>query len=230
MNDGKPNWKRAGFFAALAVVIIVVYVVLMSGPHKDRRDDDSSDTSLSATTEPTETVKPPEEVETKPEVEESSSKIEEPISEPETEEKIPQDTGVEPSTSSEPKEEVPHRDGMYGISDKDVHDIDGTFSRNKVRNDATGNWKISTIAADVQMVDYALSYYEWYIHSDNEVHAIVNFTLNTTTCIQSYGDQIYVTVHDYVDGEEHDANLLFSGAVLADYIVYADNGDIEQIQ
>lgn len=129
-------------------------------------------------------------------------------------------------------DEVPHREGMYGISDKDVYDIGSpsVFERNDVRNDVTGNWKISTIAEDVQMVDYALSYYKKYFRDDNEVHGIVNFNYNTTTCITYMGGQIYVTVHDYVKGEEHDANLLFSGTVLADYVVYADNGDIEQIQ
>lgn len=39
-----------------------------------------------------------------------------------------------------------------------------------------------------------------------------------------------VTVHEYVDKEEHDANKLFGGMVLADYFVYLDNGDIEEIK
>ena len=45
-------------------------------------------------------------------------------------------------------QEVPHRDGMYGISDKSCHDIDATFSRDKVRNDVTGKWRVSAISAD----------------------------------------------------------------------------------
>lgn len=222
MNDGKPNWKRAGIFAALAVVILIVSAVLIKGIHSGNEEAEEP-----TSTQQEEAVVAESETTTEPE----NLKIE-PQSDAEQEDKDltePEETNA-PSDSSEATEEVPHRDGIYGISDKDVHDIDGTFSRNKVRNDVTGNWKISTIAADVQMVDYALSYYEWYIHSDSEVHAVVNFTVNTTTCIQSYGSQIYVTVHEYVDGEEHDANLLFSGDVLADYIVYTDNGDIEQIQ
>lgn len=121
---------------------------------------------------------------------------------------------------------------MYGVSDKDVYDIGSPsiFERNKVRNDVTGKWKISTIAEDVQMVDYALSYYEKYFYGDDEIHAIVNFNYNTTTSITYMSGQIYVTVHEYVNGEEHDANLLFSGMVLEDYIIYPDNGDIEKIQ
>lgn len=128
-------------------------------------------------------------------------------------------------------EEVPHREGMYGVSDKDVFDIGSpsTFARNKVNNDVTGNWRVSTIVEDIQMVDYALSYYNKYFYNKDEIHAIVNFTYNTTTCIQYMSGKIYVTVYEYVDGEEHDANIMFTGAVLADYIVYPDNGDIEEI-
>ena len=63
-----------------------------------------------------------------------------------TGELIKQEETTEPAavedTQEESKEpetqEVPHRDGMYGISDKSCHDIDATFSRDKVRNDVTG--------------------------------------------------------------------------------------------
>lgn len=131
---------------------------------------------------------------------------------------------------TEPAEETPHRKGMYGISDRDVHDIDGTFSRNKVRNDVTGNWKISKISADVQMVDYALSYYRSYFYNDSEIHWIVNFYNRTTTCITTDGVELYVDVYEYMDGEEHDASQLGGGMLLGQYFVYLDNGDIEEIQ
>lgn len=145
-----------------------------------------------------------------------------------TEPAATEDTQVE---SKEPEtQEVPHRDGMYGISDKNCHDIDATFSRNKVRNDVTGKWRVSTISADVQMVEYAKDYYQWKFTSDDEIHCIVNFYNNTTTKIQYLSGNLFVTVHEYVKGEEHDANLMFSGTVLQDFIVYLDNGDIEQIQ
>lgn len=129
-----------------------------------------------------------------------------------------------------PIEEVPHRDGMYGISDKKVKNIDGTFARNKVRNDVTGNWRVSTIYADVQIVDYVMDYYKWKFYSDKEIHCIVNFYNNTTTEITCYDNNLYVTVFDYVQGEEYDANIMFSGTVLENYIVYKDNGDIEELR
>lgn len=145
-----------------------------------------------------------------------------------TGEKIADDTNSQEDI--EVAEEIEHRDGMYGISDKDIHDVDGAFSANKVRNDTTGNWRISTIAANINIEEYALSYYKWEFHSDDEVHGIVNFNYKTTTCITTDGNILYVDVHEYVDGEEHDANLLFSGMLLKQYFVYLDNGDIEEIQ
>ena len=155
-----------------------------------------------------------------------------------TGELIKQEETTEPAavedTQEESKEpetqEVPHRDGMYGISDKSCHDIDATFSRDKVRNDVTGKWRVSAISADVQMVEYAKDYYQWKFTNDDEIHCIVNFYNNTTTKIQYLSGNLFVTVHEYVKGEEHDANLMFSGTVLQDFIVYLDNGDIEQIQ
>ena len=52
-----------------------------------------------------------------------------------------------------------------------------------------------------------------------------------TFCVQNIDIRpiISVTIHEYVDKEEHDANKLFSGMVLGDYWIYLDNGDIEKI-
>mgnify|MGYP000787866733 FL=1 len=39
-----------------------------------------------------------------------------------------------------------------------------------------------------------------------------------------------VSIYEYVDGEEHDAKLLFGGTLLKQYFVYTDTGEIEEIQ
>lgn len=135
----------------------------------------------------------------------------------------------EPETES--NEETPHRDGMYGISDKKLNSIVSKFNPQDVRNDVTGNWRICTIAENIQMVDYAVDYYKRKFRNDDEIHAIVNFDYNTTTSISLIADNILdVIVHEYVKGEEHDAKLLFGGILLKEYWVYLDNGDIEEIQ
>lgn len=80
------------------------------------------------------------------------------------------------------------------------------------------------------MQDYALDYYKKYFKSDDEIHAIVNFNYNTTTKISVMGNLLDVTVYEYVDKEEHDAKLLFSGMLLKEYHVNIDTGEIQEIQ
>lgn len=132
-------------------------------------------------------------------------------------------------TTNVPAPTVEHRTGenIIGISDKSVSGI--SFSVSKVQNDVTGNWRISTIAENIDIEYYALDYVKHYLHNKSQVHAIVNFTRNTTTSIKKYGNIIYIDIYDYVKGEEHDANRLFTGTLLQQYFVYIDNGDIEEV-
>lgn len=93
-------------------------------------------------------------------------------------------------------------------------DISLTWLTSNVRNDTTGKWRVSECLTDQQPSEWAKAYYDAYFESDDEIHAVVNFTLNTTNRISVTGNQIIIDVHDYVKGEEHDANLLFSGELL----------------
>lgn len=122
------------------------------------------------------------------------------------------------------------RKGRGTGSRKNIDDIGAYFSVSDVRNDVTGNWRISTIAENVDIQEYALSYYKEYFKDDKEIHAIVNFNYKTTTKISVIGNTLDVSIYDYVDGEEHDAKLLFSGTLLKEYSVNMDNGSIEEIQ
>ena len=89
--------------------------------------------------------------------------------------------------------------------------LDGiSFRTDKVRNDTTGNWRISLIAENIDMSEYALDYYKQYFTDDSEIHFIVNFNYNTTTKIMVMGGDLDVTVQEYVAKEEHDAEMLLS--------------------
>lgn len=131
----------------------------------------------------------------------------------------------------EDEEETEHRTGeeIVGVSDKDIADADITgFS--SVRNDATGKWKYTTIAdSDFDVTEYAVSIYKEY-GGEDAVLAVINFSTNTTACINKVAGYLDVTIHEYVKGEEHDAKEMFSGMVLGEYMVYTDNGDVEKIQ
>ncbi len=108
--------------------------------------------------------------------------------------------------------------------------LDGiSFRADKVRNDTTGNWRISLIAENIDMSEYALDYYKQYFTDDSEIHFIVNFNYNTTTKIMVMGGDLDVTVQEYVAKEEHDAKMLGSGTVLAEYFVNKETGEVEKI-
>ena len=141
-----------------------------------------------------------------------------------------EDISVTTEQTEDTAEQVEHREDAIGISEKNISDVDGTFSRNSVKNDVTNSWKVSTIAADISMEEYALSYYNQYNMQENVVEAVINLTRNTSTCMVLQGDHIDVTIYDYVDGEEHDAKQMFTGTLLSEYWVYIDNGDIVQVQ
>lgn len=159
----------------------------------------------------------------------------------ESEQKVQEETAAE---SSEPEKaaevadgteseeaavpEVEHRTGeeIIGVSDKDISDLHIVFYDN-VNNDVTGNWRLAVISEDVEIQDYIFSYYQEYIKSEDEIHGIVNLGRNITARINMIGGWLMVSEYDYVEGEEHDAKLLYSGTPIQSYIVYTDNGDVE---
>ena len=108
-------------------------------------------------------------------------------------------------------------------------DVDIHFSNN-VRNDVTGNWRLTRVSTAKEIQEYALEYYNAYFRSDDEIHAIINFTLNTTNRLAKVtSDILDVAIYDYVIREEHDAKALFSGTLLANYQINTSTGEIEQI-
>ncbi len=97
------------------------------------------------------------------------------------------------------------------------------------RNDVTGRWRLARIAENKPIEEYVLDYYHNYFESDDEVHIIINFTLNTTNRILVFGNLLDVATMEYVDKEEHDAKIACSGMLLSEYHVNIDTGEIEKI-
>ena len=134
-------------------------------------------------------------------------------------------TVKESGTTSEPEATTPD----VITTPEDSLGFDVMFS-NTYRNDVTGNWRLARIAENINIEEYALDYYNNYFKADNEIHIIVNFTLNTTTRISVMGNLLDVAIMEYVDKEEHDAALACSGMLLAEYHVNIESGEIEKIQ
>lgn len=94
-----------------------------------------------------------------------------------------------------------------------------------VRNDVTENWRLSETSSSLVPADYALEYYQETFSSDEEIHGIWNATLVTMTWIKMMSGLLFVDTYEYVDGEEHDAKIMFSGTLLDSKILYADTGE-----
>ena len=109
--------------------------------------------------------------------------------------------------------------------DYTIDGIDFYFS-SEVRNDATGKWRLSEIAdVNANVFDYCIDYYNEMFSSDDEIHAIVNFSSKTTSKIYVLGDGILdVCVYEYVKGEEHSASTLFSGDLLKEDFISIETG------
>lgn len=133
-----------------------------------------------------------------------------------------------PTVESASQVEVSESSGSTSLAD-DSWDSGISFDVQEVRNDVTGRWRISLIAENIDMENHALDYYNKYFQSNDEIHAIVNFNYMTTTKISVIGNLLDVCVYEYVDKEEHDAKLLFSGTLLKEYHVNIDTGEIQEI-
>src|SRR5690554_5201728 len=88
-------------------------------------------------------------------------------------------TSIKSEGNIEEETVVPVRENTIGKSDKEFSDISNSKPA-KVRNDNTGNWRITTIANNIDIEKYALSYYKNNFESDEEIHAVVNFNYKTT--------------------------------------------------
>lgn len=114
-----------------------------------------------------------------------------------------------------------------GISNKSFGaDCDVDVLLSDVNDDATGNWKLLKIAEDIDICEYALDLFGNYAPDDDTIIFVVNFTNNTTTCINYLSGSLYVDTFEYVDKEEHSAKTLGSGMQLGEWIISAESGRI----
>ena len=104
-------------------------------------------------------------------------------------------------------------------------DFDVTFS-DTFKNDTTGKWRKAFVSTSEEIQEYALDYYREYFKSDDEVHVIYNFSLNTVNCLTVNGDTLFINMTDYVKGEEHDAKEACGGTHLGDLQISIESGEI----
>ena len=135
---------------------------------------------------------------------------------------------VEADTESVADDSIENQDALQEAF-KDAIGGSGLTFYSTVPNDATGKWRCAVIYTGEDMVEHALDYYKAYFTSDDEIHFICNLGLKTTTSIKVIFDSLQVDVHEYVDKEEHDANLLNSGSLLKSYMINIESGEVEEL-
>lgn len=138
-------------------------------------------------------------------------------------------TAVSTEQNSESESEAEQNENKESQEESTLDEMSIIFS-DSVRNDTTGRWRLAKVTGNKSAEEYAADYYKEYFKEENEVHAVVNFTLNTTACITYVGGEINVRIYEYEDGEEHDAKALFGGEKLAEYNVEPDTGVAEKVE
>lgn len=138
------------------------------------------------------------------------------------EETSPQETQSEPLEPEEPENnDKTIKSGSYTLPcGMNIQFFDS------VRNDVTGNWRRAATSDSYVPADYALEYYREMFSSDDEIHSIWNATLGTNTRISVVAGMLNVDTLEYVDGEEHDANIMFSGTLLDSRLIDIETGEL----
>lgn len=103
--------------------------------------------------------------------------------------------------------------------------FDVTFS-NSFHNDVTGKWRKALVATSTTIDEYAVDYYREYFQSDDEVHVIYNFTMNTVNTLTVQSGTLFVSVTEYVKGEEHDAKKACGGEYYGQYQFDLSTGEL----
>lgn len=119
-------------------------------------------------------------------------------------------------------------DSAKAALDSAIGDVSTTFY-DSVRNDKTGNWRCFVYYSKAQPQDIAADYYKVYFGDDSEVHALVNLGLKTSANMTVANGIAFVDVYEYADGEEHDAEKMFTGTKLASYQVDLESGKAEKV-
>ena len=124
-------------------------------------------------------------------------------------------------------------DGIIDPVESGTYEIDDLkfYYKNNVPYDEGGHMRISVIYDDTDLNEYAADYFDFFYRDPTEIHYIVNLGLKTTTRIDKFlDDQLYITVYEYVDGEENKGNLTASGDILQEYLLNKETGEVDPVE
>lgn len=196
----KQPKKPAGLALGISVATFVISIValyIVAPPEQQIVDSPTKVPEVVAVITEEEKVSPADEVDKNTEVVEEVKDSEitiETNEENNNPESMPQSELELSLEISEPQPEPTpdspaKRDNAIGISDKNVDNLNMSFS-NSVRNDNVGNLRMAKHSDSDKFIYYAKSYVDKYFENDKEIHGIINFTFKTTTAVRKYDDML----------------------------------------
>lgn len=140
-------------------------------------------------------------------------------------------TGTEPGAApADGKPEVEHlgdgsplstemADGKLIAPDGEEVEFIGAMT-----NDESGKLRLAKTASQIPTGDFAFDYYKNLFQGDDEVHAVIDTALGTTTSIKYESGLLLIDTYASVEGEESDPSLLFTGELQGSYVLDAETG------
>lgn len=111
----------------------------------------------------------------------------------------------------------------------EINDISVTYYA-EIENDATGNWRLAIIDDTSDLKNYVGDFYKKFVTNNSEILGIVNLGLKTTTRISMImPGTLDITIMEYINGEEHDANILYSGKMLDHFWFNIETGEVDSL-
>ena len=136
------------------------------------------------------------------------------------------ESSEEPAAPEEPEETSSVSSSSAVIQGKHILPCGMTlFYYNSVENDVIGNLRRSATADNYTPEEYALEYYNEMFSSADEVQSVGKTIQGTNTRLSVSDNFLFVDTLKYVEGEEHDANLLFSGDLLDSMVINLETGE-----
>lgn len=161
-------------------------------------------------------------------------------SDPEPVQTIEKETEGFPATEAQDTSEVVKSTEVLDISEStesankpdypaSIDGIDISFS-DSVNDDVTGRWRLSRIYTEKNVEDFSLDYYNHFFANDDEIHIIINYTLNTVSSIRCMAGHLFVSTYNYIDGSEASAKTLPGDSMpLTECTVDIATGEIEYL-
>jgi hypothetical protein len=194
-------------FKKIIIVFVAIFVLCLIGVIFTNDDSDTASENISSESE-----------DTQPDGSDDAASADTDVSSEEDTSETSDNDDSTTEDSSDEKSDYPDS----------VDDVEVSFT-DSVNQDTTGNWRLARVYTTKDTLEYALDYYNAFFKSDDEIHIIINYDLNTTTTIHCMVGQLFVYVRESVEDEEHSAKTLGKGQLLGEYMIDIETGVIERL-